>query len=180
MLSWKDRRKKKQEQKSKSHVEKDGHAMALELPDPLADLPQHFRDEIELERKIVNRSVSFRELFRFATRLDRILILIAVGCAIAAGTTLPLMTIIFGSLVNSFTGFLAVDPATGLPAPTVTPDEFQGKVNHLTLYFVYLFIASFWIDVHLRVVFHDYRHTDQSLHSSTVLACGASAKCCIL
>ena len=59
---------------------------------------------------------------------------VAFIAAIAAGTLLPLMDLIFGKFVTTFTGF-----ATG----TITPAEYRSQVNKYTLYFVYLFIAKF-------------------------------------
>ncbi|RMZ70076.1 multidrug resistance 1 [Pyrenophora seminiperda CCB06] len=60
--------------------------------------------------------------------------IIAFIAAIAAGTLLPLMDLVFGKFVSTFTGF-----ATG----TTTPAQYRSEVNKYTLYFVYLFIAKF-------------------------------------
>jgi ATP-binding cassette subfamily B (MDR/TAP) protein 1 len=60
--------------------------------------------------------------------------IIAFIAAIASGTLLPLMNLIFGKFITTFTGF-----ATG----SATPEQFRSDLNKYTLYFVYLFIAKF-------------------------------------
>ncbi|ENI01981.1 hypothetical protein COCC4DRAFT_202734 [Bipolaris maydis ATCC 48331] len=73
-------------------------------------------------------------IFRYADRTSWILNVIAAIAAVAAGTLLPLMDLVFGKFVSTFTGF-----ATG----TITPAKYRSEVNKFTLYFVYLFIAKF-------------------------------------
>ena len=52
------------------------------------------------------------------------------------GAALPLMTLVFGSSTSSFN-----DYAVGQGSS----DNFQNNINHLVLYFVYLFIGRFVI-----------------------------------
>ncbi|KAI9643524.1 hypothetical protein NHQ30_008143 [Ciborinia camelliae] len=47
-------------------------------------------------------------LWHFSTRSDKIFQVVAVAAAIGAGTTRPLMTIVFGSLVNDFNNIGAI------------------------------------------------------------------------
>lgn len=54
---------------------------------------------------------------------------IGLICAIASGAALPLMTIVFGSSTSSI--------------GTYAKSEDQSKINHLVLYFVYIFIGRF-------------------------------------
>ena len=54
--------------------------------------------------------------------------------SIAAGATLPLMTIIFGKFITKFDGFAAGN---------TSPDRFTTDVNGLVLWFIYLFVARF-------------------------------------
>lgn len=77
-----------------------------------------------------------QRIFHYADRLDCILYAIAISGAVAVGAALPLMTLVFGSSTSSFTNY-----ASG----KASPQEFQAKVNHLVLYFVYLFVARFVI-----------------------------------
>jgi ATP-binding cassette subfamily B (MDR/TAP) protein 1 len=60
--------------------------------------------------------------------------------AIGAGAALPLMTLVFGELVNVFNEWGQVD-ADG--NPLVTPHQFRQEINKNALWFVYLFIGKF-------------------------------------
>jgi ATP-binding cassette subfamily B (MDR/TAP) protein 1 len=73
-------------------------------------------------------------IFQFADRTDWILNVIALVTSIAAGATLPLMTIIFGNSITKFNSFSAGDS---------TPDSFTSVINELVLWYIYLFIARF-------------------------------------
>lgn len=54
--------------------------------------------------KADKRKVSFLKLFSFADRLDVVLIVVGTISAMANGISQPLMTVIFGKLINSFGG----------------------------------------------------------------------------
>lgn len=73
-------------------------------------------------------------IFQFADRTDWILNFIALISSIAAGATLPLMTIIFGQSITNFNSFSAGES---------TPGSFQGVIDDLVLWYIYLFIARF-------------------------------------
>ncbi|KAH7071971.1 P-loop containing nucleoside triphosphate hydrolase protein, partial [Paraphoma chrysanthemicola] len=73
-------------------------------------------------------------VFQYADGKSWALNVVAFIAAIAAGTVLPLMDLVFGKFVTSFTGF-----ATG----SITPAQYRSEVNRYTLYFIYLFIAKF-------------------------------------
>ncbi|KAI4694089.1 uncharacterized protein J4E84_002669 [Alternaria hordeiaustralica] len=73
-------------------------------------------------------------IFKYADRTSWILNTIAFVAAIAAGTLLPLMDLVFGKFISTFTGF-----ATG----SITPAQYRAEVNKYTLYFIYLFVAKF-------------------------------------
>lgn len=77
-----------------------------------------------------------QRIFRYADRLSCLLYGIAFLGAIVVGAALPLMTLVFGSSTSSFN-----DYASGNGGPA----QFQNSVNHLVLYFVYLFVARFVI-----------------------------------
>ena len=55
------------------------------------------RNDVVLEQK-----VSFYKLFTFADRLDVLLMVVGSICAVGNGLSQPLMTLIFGQLINSF------------------------------------------------------------------------------
>ena len=65
-----------------------------------------------------------------------ILYAIAITGSVVVGAALPLMTIVFGSSTSTFNDFGSGQLSSG---------QFRSKVNHLVLYFVYLFIARFII-----------------------------------
>jgi ABC-type multidrug transport system fused ATPase/permease subunit len=73
-------------------------------------------------------------IFTFTDRYDRILNGVALITSIAAGATLPLMTIIFGHSITQFNDFAA---------GSASADSFKNEVNHLVLLFIYLFVARF-------------------------------------
>lgn len=77
---------------------------------------------------------AYFRLWTYASPLDLFLRFIGAAAALGAGSAYPLMTLIFGSLVNVFN-----DRAVGL----MSPAEFRSKVDHQTLWFVYLFIGKF-------------------------------------
>ena len=102
--------------------------------DPFSHLPEHEAAILKRQVEIPPVKVTYFMLYRYATRNDKLIMLVSSICAIAAGAALPLMTIIFGSLAGKFKGFFQ-----GTTAPT----SFQDTVNHLVLYFVYLAIGEF-------------------------------------
>ena len=109
----------------------DGRKVNAEA-DPLRRLETHERqlllDQIDTPKK---KDVTFFGLMRYASRTDRVLQLVGVICCIAAGAALPLMTVVFGSLTQSFS-----NAAAGQALSAFTRD-----VDHLTLYFVYIAIG---------------------------------------
>ncbi|KAF7553108.1 hypothetical protein G7Z17_g3861 [Cylindrodendrum hubeiense] len=79
---------------------------------------------------------SYMRIFKFADRTSWILYSVAFAAAIAAGAALPLMDLVFGKFVMTFNNF-----AIG----AVSPDDYMTEVSRYSLYFVYLFIAKFFL-----------------------------------
>ncbi|KAK2641571.1 hypothetical protein Ddye_023334 [Dipteronia dyeriana] len=75
-----------------------------------------------------NQKVSFYKLFTFADRLDVAMMIVGTSCAIMSGLAQPLMSVIFGEIVDSF--------------GTATPDNVVSVVSKASLKFVYLAIAA--------------------------------------
>lgn len=75
---------------------------------------------------------AYFKLWSFASPLDVLIRSLAALASAGAGTAEPLMSIIFGDLVNLFNG-----------NPPITPEEFRRRINKNALYFVYLFIGKF-------------------------------------
>lgn len=78
--------------------------------------------------------VGIKTLYRYATTIDLLLLLVAAFCSIASGVILPLMTIVFGSLQGTFAGFFN---------GTTSQGSFNSEMTRLVLYFVYLGIGMF-------------------------------------
>ncbi|CAG8709577.1 14679_t:CDS:2, partial [Racocetra persica] len=77
---------------------------------------------------------SYSQLYRFATKRDWLIMIIGLVFAGSAGATMPLMTIIFGRMIDYFTLFLT---------HKITGDEFSTEINLYSLYFIYLAILTF-------------------------------------
>ena len=75
-----------------------------------------------------------QRIFHYTDRLDILLYVVALTGALAVGAALPLMTLVFGSSTASFNNF-AVRQGNA--------QQFTAQINHLVLYFVYLFVARF-------------------------------------
>ncbi|KAJ3112904.1 GTPase-activating protein [Phlyctochytrium bullatum] len=95
------------------------------------------------------RRVKFRELFRYATVGDWLLMAFGMAMAAVAGAMLPFTTIVFGNLVNTFSV-----PVDAILASNLTQarknfliDEWRSTllrdVNNNTLYFLYLAAITF-------------------------------------
>ncbi|KAF2996864.1 hypothetical protein E8E13_004472 [Curvularia kusanoi] len=89
-------------------------------------------DEAQVEAK--GGMGPYFRVFMYADNTSWSLNVVAVIAAIAAGTLLPIMDLVFGKFVTAFNGF-----AVG----TVSPADYRSQVNKYTLYFVYLFIGKF-------------------------------------
>ncbi|VAH62845.1 unnamed protein product [Triticum turgidum subsp. durum] len=79
------------------------------------------------------KRVSFTGMFRYADRTDQLLMLVGTLAALANGVSQPLMTVIFGDMIDAFGG------ATG--------DNVLHRVNKAVLNFVYLDISFFDVEM---------------------------------
>uniref|UniRef100_A0A5B7B9Y0 Putative ABC transporter B family member 9-like isoform X1 n=1 Tax=Davidia involucrata TaxID=16924 RepID=A0A5B7B9Y0_DAVIN len=84
--------------------------------------------EGETQRGKDDQKVSFFKLFSFADSLDTTLMIVGTVCAIANGLTQPLMTLMFGQLINSF--------------GTSDSSRVVHEVSKVSLKFFYLAIGS--------------------------------------
>lgn len=62
--------------------------------------------------------------------------ILAFAGAIVSGAALPLMTVVFGSFTTRFSDF-----STG----SFSAADFKREINHYVLYFIYLFVARFFL-----------------------------------
>lgn len=105
-----------------------------EPEDLFAHLPEHEASILRRQLEIPDIKASYKDLYRYATRTDLAIQFVSGISAIAAGAALPLMTVVFGSLAGKFAGFFN---------GSLTGNDFEDTVSHLTLYFVYLAIGEF-------------------------------------
>ncbi|KAK9329629.1 ABC transporter type 1, transmembrane domain-containing protein, partial [Lipomyces starkeyi] len=97
-----------------------------------AHLPAEEADILRSQVQVTPVKVSFFKLYRYATAFDIAILAVGYFCSIAAGALLPLMTIIFGQLSQTFVEYFAYGGSA---------ESFQQQINKFTLYFVYLGIG---------------------------------------
>jgi ATP-binding cassette subfamily B (MDR/TAP) protein 1 len=111
------------------------NADEAEPPDPFDGLPD---DEIAILKRqidISGQSYGVSTFFRYATRMDILIMIVSAVCAAAVGAALPLMTIIFGGLQGVFADYLSVQ--------TLDLGGFESAIAGYVLYFVYIAIGTF-------------------------------------
>jgi ATP-binding cassette subfamily B (MDR/TAP) protein 1 len=79
---------------------------------------------------------SYWRVFTYTDTTGWVLNVIALIAAIISGALLPLMNLIFGKTVTTFTDF-----GTG----KISPAEFRSQSTSWTLWFIYLFLARFFL-----------------------------------
>ncbi|KAL9612736.1 MAG: hypothetical protein Q9167_002675 [Letrouitia subvulpina] len=99
-----------------------------------AHLPPKEREIVKRQLEIPPVKVTFITLFRYATRVDLLIIFISAMAAIIGGAIMPLMTIIFGQLAGTFQTFFN---------GSMSHDHFSSELDRYTLYFLYLAIGEF-------------------------------------
>ncbi|KAK4236760.1 P-loop containing nucleoside triphosphate hydrolase protein [Achaetomium macrosporum] len=83
-------------------------------------------------------AADYFRVFTYATRWDFVLMAAAALASVGAGTTLPLMNVVFGRLVGDFTDYFTPNAQSA--------DEFTSQVNRMSLYIFALFIARFGLN----------------------------------
>ncbi|CAG8595233.1 12948_t:CDS:2, partial [Acaulospora morrowiae] len=91
--------------------------------------------------KILNAQVhidhvepTYSQLYSFTSKNEYLIMGIGLTFAIISGAAMPLMTIVFGQMVDYFTDF---------QLRKIDPDYFTDRVNYYSLYFIYLTIVAF-------------------------------------
>ncbi|KAJ5584031.1 ABC multidrug transporter mdr1 [Penicillium hispanicum] len=97
-------------------------------------LTPHEKDILKRQLDAQDVKISFFGLYRYASRMDLLILLVSFVCAVVAGAALPLFTILFGSLATAF---------QQIELKTITYDHFYHELTRNVLYFVYLGIAEF-------------------------------------
>ncbi|KAI1463330.1 P-loop containing nucleoside triphosphate hydrolase protein [Daldinia caldariorum] len=102
--------------------------------DPFKHLPANEAEILKKQVITPDVKTGVLTLYRYSSRNDLIIMAVSAVCAIAGGAALPLMTVIFGNLQNTFQGFFL---------GTTDYNAFTDKMTSLVLYFVYLAIGEF-------------------------------------
>ncbi|EEQ85957.1 multidrug-resistance transporter mdr2 [Blastomyces dermatitidis] len=105
-----------------------------DLDAALAHLPEHEQAILKEQLHIPDVKVNYLTLFRYATKMDIIVLIIASVGATAGGAVLPLFTILFGAMAGTF---------KDITLQTISVDEFNSEISKYALYFVYLGIGMF-------------------------------------
>lgn len=131
--------------------------------DIYAHLPPHEAEILRRQVDVPVVKVGIKELYRYATRTDYVIIAVSALCAIAAGAALPLMTVVFGNLAGTF---------QGLTLGNFNHSSFQHTVTHLVLYLIYIAIAEF-VTIYISTVGFIYtgEHISGKIREEYLAAC---------
>ncbi|GAB1201923.1 hypothetical protein APSETT445_000520 [Aspergillus pseudonomiae] len=110
--------------------------------DPFKHLSEHEKAILKRQLDLPATTVGYLTLYRYATRNDKIMLVIASLAAIIGGALMPLMTVLFGGLAGTFRSFLLGDIGEG---------QFTGDLARFSLYFLYLAVGEF-VMVYLATV----------------------------
>ena len=147
---------------STSSANHDEPAISHDDEDQINSTAQHKKTTHD---KNTTKSVPFFKLFSFADKFDQFLIVSGAIAAALNGLTLPLMTILFGQLIDAF----------GQNA--FTTDQVQREVSKVLfpLHFKFLFYINLFfkfcasiilIDDHLQCIFYIYLKKNRKSPSS--------------
>jgi ATP-binding cassette subfamily B (MDR/TAP) protein 1 len=75
-------------------------------------------------------------IWKYSSNLDMTLRVLGACAALGAGTAAPLMTIVFGNLINEF---------NQIELGSISPAQFRAAVDRNALWFVYLFVGKFMV-----------------------------------
>ncbi|KAM7200480.1 P-loop containing nucleoside triphosphate hydrolase protein [Rhypophila sp. PSN 637] len=106
----------------------------IEPLEPIKDAPE---TEKEAKNEPAEREATVKDyirVFGYAQKWDIVLMILAALASVGAGITMPLMNVIFGRLVNDFTGFSSGGMNLG---------SFESSLNKQALYIFALFLARF-------------------------------------
>lgn len=70
-----------------------GEDVALQVNDPMAALTAEEKEIIQRQTDAPTTTVSYFQLFRYANKVDHAIMMVAFVASIAAGATMPLMTV---------------------------------------------------------------------------------------
>jgi ATP-binding cassette subfamily B (MDR/TAP) protein 1 len=105
-------------------------------PDETRDILPHATEAEILIRQVhtPTSKIGYFSLYRYATTKDWLIIAISSLCAISSGAALPMMTILFGQISGLYQAYFTGSLIRG---------EFNARLTHFVLFYVYLAIAEF-------------------------------------
>ncbi|WEW57796.1 multidrug-resistance transporter mdr5 [Emydomyces testavorans] len=121
-------------EKSSAHQEKDQITKPRDAAAADAVIDIEKPDQEKDKDKTKGGFSAYLKLWKWCSPIDIVLRLCGFFAAIASGTALPLMTIVFGAFVDEFN-----DYGKGLS----TPERLRKAISKNALYFVYLFVGKF-------------------------------------
>ncbi|KIH93730.1 hypothetical protein SPBR_09155 [Sporothrix brasiliensis 5110] len=109
-------------------------------PNPNPNLNPLGLDEAELaclarQIDLPASTAGYGAIYRYADRVDRLVMLVSGVAACGAGSSMPLMTIVLGSLIGKFSDHADADASQQL-------SSFSSDVSSLCLYFVYVGVGG--------------------------------------
>lgn len=131
--------------------------------DPYDGLPPEEVAILKRQTETPDVKAGFATLYRYATHMDILIMVIGAICAICAGVILPVMTIVFGSLNGTFAGYFN---------GTVSYNAFMNEMTDLVLKFVYLGIGEFFA-VYISTVAFIYtgEHVSDKIREQYLASC---------
>lgn len=123
----KAKKEKKQKPSKAPKVKEDPEEPFRHLPDNEAEILKRQALTPDLKQGVA-------ALYRYTTGLDIFIMIIASVCSIANGAALPLMTLLFGGLQQTFSEFTVGQ---------INKGELSSQLSKYVLYFVYLAIGQF-------------------------------------
>ncbi|KAK5990194.1 ABC multidrug transporter atrD [Cladobotryum mycophilum] len=137
----KSKKKKKQRVKTEAKTPEKKE----EDPDePFRHLPPDQAEILKSQVFTPDLKKGISAIYSYSSRFDAFLLVIGVICSIANGAALPLMTLVFGSLQQTFSKF-----TVGF----MSKDELSHELGKYVLYFVYLGIGQFVVTYVATVAF---------------------------
>ncbi|KAH7350675.1 ABC transporter-like protein [Rhexocercosporidium sp. MPI-PUGE-AT-0058] len=98
-------------------------------------LNEHELSILKHQTELPDVKVGPRTMIRYATRNDRIIMIVSAVCAAIGGAIVPLMSVVFGALAQSFQQYSVLS--------TVERTAFDNNLVTKTLYLVYLAIGEY-------------------------------------
>ncbi|KAL7929998.1 P-loop containing nucleoside triphosphate hydrolase protein [Trichoderma chlorosporum] len=111
-------------------------AKSDDIDELYAHLPPNQAEILKRQVYTPDIKAGVKAVYRYASRTDLAIIFVSSICAIASGAAIPLMTVIFGRLQNTFQAYF-------YSGGSVTYDQFAHTMSHFVLYFVYLAVGDF-------------------------------------